>query len=135
MCIRDSEYLASLPATRELSTSDGTLLLCHGLGADDMAGVRPDDFGYALRSNDTLHSLVAAGRFRYVVAGHTHHRMVRHFDGLTIVNAGTLYRDHDPCFGLVDLSERVVTFYRASGTVRPDIIQQIGLEVVTGTSS
>jgi predicted phosphodiesterase len=38
-----------------------------------------------------------------VLDGHTHQRMVRSFAGLTVVNAGTLSRRHEPGAVLVDL--------------------------------
>jgi len=66
------------------------LLLCHGLGGDDMNGVYPGDFGYGLEVNDVLQGLIREGRYRFVVNGHTHLRMVRSFGGLTIINAGSL---------------------------------------------
>ena len=103
--------LASLPITRRLDTVRGPLLLCHGLGNDDMAGVHPGDSGYALHSNHRLHALVGDGTYRFVINGHTHRRMVRTFDGLTIVNAGTLRADHQPGFLIVDFGAGVVQYY------------------------
>ncbi|MDC0712043.1 metallophosphoesterase family protein [Stigmatella sp. ncwal1] len=104
-------WLASLPRTRELHTPAGALLVCHGLGEDDMAQVTPEDQGYALEVNEALWALVRARRWRYVINGHSHRRMVRSFEGLTVINAGTLHEGHDPCFGLIDLSRREVAFY------------------------
>lgn len=104
-------YLASLPATR----SFGSVLLCHGLGENDMAGVRPYDEGYALDTNDDLRALQQAPGVDIVVCGHTHRRMVRAFPGVVIVNAGTLLRGHEPCFGVVDLTGGVVTFFERGG--------------------
>jgi hypothetical protein len=37
--------------------------------------------------------------------------MVRRFKDLTIINAGTLYRDHHPCFLIADFEEGFVHFY------------------------
>jgi hypothetical protein len=37
--------------------------------------------------------------------------MVRDFGGVTVINAGTLLGDEDPCFVLADFSEPSVTFY------------------------
>lgn len=90
--------LANLPETIELETVRGRALLCHGLGANDMAKVTPDDHGYALDSNDDLQSLIRSGSFRWVLNGHSHRHMVRHFGDVTIINAGTLLRHHQPCF-------------------------------------
>ena len=105
------QYLESLPATREYETPTGPLLLCHGLGADDMNRLTPDDYGYALETNDALQDLLAAEQFRFVIGGHTHRRMVRRFDRLTIINVGTLFREHDPCFAVVDFAECRVQFF------------------------
>lgn len=104
-------WLAALPRTRELKTPAGPVLLCHGLGEEDMAQVTPDDVGYALQVNDALWTLVRAQRWRYVIHGHSHQRMVRTFDGLTLINAGTLHRDHNPCFALIDLARAEVSFH------------------------
>jgi predicted phosphodiesterase len=112
--LREREYLAALPPVREFSTPLGGLLLCHGLGMNDMAKVGPDDEGYALVTNDELRSLMRDPRYELVVNGHTHKPMVRHFEGLTIVNAGTLRRDSDPGFLLLDFGRGVVDMLRWS---------------------
>jgi predicted phosphodiesterase len=103
-------YLEALPATRRLSTTRGPLLLCHGLGDDDMARLRPFDEGYALETNDALSTLRATD-YALVVGGHTHLRMVRSFGALTVVNAGTLSYTDTPCFLVADLLSGHVQFY------------------------
>jgi hypothetical protein len=109
--IRD--FLAALPPVIEFSTPLGGLLLCHGLGLNDMAKVGPDDEGYALVTNDDFRALVRDPRCQLVVNGHTHKPMVRHFEGLTIVNAGTLRRDAAaPGFALMDFEKNTVEFFR-----------------------
>jgi predicted phosphodiesterase len=90
--------LAELPEMVELKTVQGLALLCHGLGPNDMAKVGPDDAGYALEANDDLQSLIRGGAHRWILNGHSHRRMVRRFGGVTLINAGTLFRKHDPCF-------------------------------------
>lgn len=107
---RSRAFVAALPRTLRVTTPLGEALLCHGLGENDMAGVRPGDFGYALETNDALTSLIVRGE-RLVLNGHTHRRMVRRIDGLVIVNAGTLAHDWDPCFCLVDFEARSVQFF------------------------
>lgn len=104
-------YLAGLPTTLEFSTPFGGLLLCHGLGSNDMAKVTPDDYGYALDANDELQKLIADPKIRFVVNGHSHRIMVRHFPELTIINAGTLKADNDPGFLMVDFDAGEVSFY------------------------
>ncbi len=44
-------FIKSLPTTVSVKTSMGPLLLCHGLGENDMACLYPFDEGYALESN------------------------------------------------------------------------------------
>jgi predicted phosphodiesterase len=95
-------WLEQRPGQVELPTPLGPLLLCHGLGANDLAKVDPDDDGYAIASNTDLQELIAAGRFALVCNGHSHRAMVRRFGGLFVVNAGTLLPDHGPGIALVD---------------------------------
>lgn len=106
-----ARFLAALPATIELHSPAGMVLLCHGLGADDMAGVRPYDHGLALDENEALQKLLHDARYRYVISGHTHRPMVRTIAGLTIINAGTLLGAHNPCCSIVDFGARHIQFY------------------------
>ena len=120
-------YLSSLPRTLEYETAAGRLLLCHGLGADDMGGVKPGDYGYALAANFALQRLMREGRYRFVVNGHTHRRMVRSFEGLTIINAGTLFREHQPCFLVADFEGGFVQYYDLVGGGRVSEAELMGL--------
>ena len=104
-------WLAQLPKTRSFKTAAGPLLLCHGFGTDDMAGLRPDDEGYALRSNLALQTLIKEKRYRFVVNGHTHLPMVRNIGRLIIINAGTLdHRDRQVC-SVIDFDRGNVELY------------------------
>jgi putative phosphoesterase len=95
--------LAALPATREIQTPHGVLLLCHGVGDDDMQRLKPDDDGYALESNVALAALVGGvKKYAFAVGGHTHERMVRKFGDLVFVNPGTLASNHAPCCAIFD---------------------------------
>jgi hypothetical protein len=128
---RARAFLESRPPTLELSSPLGPLLLCHGLGTNDMARVKPDDFGVALTSNDELQALIRDQRHRLIVNGHSHRPMVRRFETLTIVNAGTLKRDEHPCVVVIDFSRRVVDFvpFDAEGRVDPGRTLSVELEV------
>lgn len=119
-------YLAALPVTRHMKTIAGPLLLCHGLGEDDMARLRPYDEGYALECIDALAELRASD-LTMVVCGHTHERMVRRFGALTFVNAGTLAPDISPCFVVVDLEARLVQFYDLDDDARIREAERIAL--------
>jgi len=104
-------WLKQLPKTLEFDTIDGKLMLCHGLGPNDMAMLRPEDSGYAIESNTALEKILYESNVRYVINGHTHQRMVRKIDEITFVNAGTLARFQFPCFCILDLSARQVQFF------------------------
>jgi predicted phosphodiesterase len=104
-------FLGNLPATVEFESSLGSVLLCHGMGPDDMAGVQPFDHGLALASNAALQSVLRDERHPYVISGHTHRPMVRRLEALTIINAGTLLRDQNACCAVVDFDARRVQFY------------------------
>jgi putative phosphoesterase len=105
------EFLPNIPVMRNFETVAGRVLLCHGLAEDDMAGVWPDESSLALHSNITLWRLVNSREYEFILNGHTHNRMVRSFDHVTIINAGTLYRKHDPCFCIADFEAGFVRFY------------------------
>lgn len=102
------DWLSALPATREYDTPGGSLLLCHGVGANDMAQLRPDTAGYALECLDDVWRIIRSGRHRFVIGGHTHVPMVRTIDGVTFINPGTLVSTQQPAFMLVDFAAREV---------------------------
>jgi len=104
-------YINNLPAQLELETVAGPMLLCHGLGDDDMAGVWPFDDTLTLHSNIALWQLVNSKEFCFVVNGHTHQRLVMSFGEMTIINAGTLYRKHRPCFCIADFERSFVQYF------------------------
>jgi predicted phosphodiesterase len=97
-----AEWLSSVPTVLDFTTPHGKLLLCHGLGANDMKTLLPDDTGYALQCNEAVERLLSESDYRYVLSGHSHRRMVRRIDNVTFVNAGTLRRMNDPCFCVID---------------------------------
>ncbi len=119
-------FLAALPAVRRFEAKGGEVLLCHGLGDDDMASMDPTD-RWSLVGNPALTGLLADGRPRLVLNGHTHRRLVARTGNLTVVNAGTLYEAHEPCFALVDLGMGTVTYLnlRARGRVAEEAPLQL----------
>jgi predicted phosphodiesterase len=119
--------LSSLPRVREIQTPRGLLLLCHGVGEDDMQRLGPDDEGYALESNLALAELVAAKKFAFVVGGHTHERMVRRFGDLVFVNAGTLAFDHAPCCAIFDVVHGRVAFFDLENPSAPGPREEIAI--------
>ena len=113
-------FFSALPKTRAFDTPRGRLLLCHGVGEDDMIRLLPDDAGYALKSNFALETVLAGG-YRFAVGGHTHRRMARRFGDFWFINPGTLARGYDPSFALLDLRAGRVDFFapRPPGPAAP----------------
>lgn len=110
-----------LPPMLELSTVAGPALLCHGVAWDDMAVIDPDTIDRYARSLPALSDLLAAERFAWMLAGHTHRFMLRRFDHVGIVNAGTLARrdasgfDKVAGFVRIDFEARVVEHFELRG--------------------
>lgn len=104
-------YLASLPNTILFATARGGALLCHGVGTDDMAVLRPDTRGYALSAIPELRALMLDPEVSYMLGGHTHRNMVRRFVGVTVINAGTLHRRYSPSFCIIDFDQEEVSHY------------------------
>jgi len=111
------QYLTALPKTRLLESPRGSVLLCHGLGDDDMASVRPDDDSDALLANAAFVKLLYSRRARFVINGHSHRPMLRTIDGLTILNAGTLHPNHRPICSVADFELGQVQVYDLRGDV------------------
>lgn len=104
-------YLGSLPRTRTVETVAGRLLLCHGIGENDMGRLLEEDRGYALEANWALQELLRSARFDWMVCGHTHRRMARRLGRLTVVNPGTLHQPHGAGFAILDLEEERAQFF------------------------
>lgn len=122
------EFLRNLPAAVEIATPRGLALLCHGLGTNDMAELRPDDEGYALSSNLALQVLLAERTYRFVLNGHTHQAMVRHLEGLTVINAGTLKRGDRPCAAMVDFEQNSAELWQFEvGATQPTVVGSFAL--------
>jgi putative phosphoesterase len=108
-------FVKNLPPWRKFETVAGATLLCHGLGEYDMAGVWPWDDAPTLESNHALWQLVNSREYDFIVNGHTHRRLVQKFDDLTLINAGTLFREHAPCCLIVDFEARVAEYFNLPG--------------------
>jgi predicted phosphodiesterase len=109
-----TKFLESLPRIRRYATDHGNVMLCHGVGEDDEAWLRPDTRGYALQDISTLRELMLDEDLQFMIAGHTHERMVRVFPGLTVVNAGTIHRKDEQTFTIIDFEAMRVSVYSAA---------------------
>ena len=110
---RTRAFLQGLPVTLSFETPAGNALLCHAVGDDDESFLRPDTMGYALRDIPALFELMARHDVDFMLAGHSHEIMVRRFEGLTVINAGTIHQDFDAHYCLVDFENLVASFFYA----------------------
>ncbi len=109
------EFLDTLPATIEIDTVAGALLLCHGVGGNDLRKVWPGTERMPIERSAELDALVAEGRTRFLVNGHMHYRVLIDFHGLTLLNAGTLTSRHRPGISVADVEAGAVSAYEFAG--------------------
>ena len=103
-------YLSNLPKTQTFETAMGKLLLCHGVGENDMNHFSPDDYGYALEANPELQKILQSD-VALVVGGHTHRRMARKIEDTIFLNAGTLRPEFSPCLSVLDTRAKEIQFW------------------------
>lgn len=125
-------FLSALPPTRRFETPRGPMLLCHGIGDDDMSGIYRDggtgrDVWLNQMGLQKLSFVVRNYLFRLIVNGHTHLHMVEQHERALILNAGTLLTDKEPpTVSVIDFAEGQIEFYeinteRGSVTLREPI--------------
>jgi putative phosphoesterase len=102
-------FLKSTPRTRTFETSIGSLLLCHGVGNDYMAGIYP--FTKADQVIEGLKEQRIYGWHRIMVAGHAHMRLAQSAGTVAVINPGTLRYDEQPGFAIADFENGTVQFY------------------------
>jgi predicted phosphodiesterase len=103
------DYLRALPPVRMIPTVEGMLMLCHGLGDDDLfrlAAGPPSQ-----QTAERLDSFTAAAGVRWVVNGHSHQHQMLTWQGVSFVNAGTLARAYQPVYGLLDVVRASARFF------------------------
>ena len=87
----------------------------------------PDTRGYALQDIPTLRELMLDEDVQFMLGGHTHRRMVRVFQGLTVVNVGTIHRKDEQTFTVVDFDVMRVSFYSAKRGETGTLIEEVPL--------
>lgn len=105
------EFLKDFPKIRAFKTKAGMLMLCHGVADNDMVKLLPNDIGYSLESNFELQYLLHSKEYKFILGGHTHRKMVKKIEDLTIINPGTLKNETISTFATVDFEKKEVQFY------------------------
>ncbi len=106
------EFLKKLPFSITLNTSFGTVILCHGIIHNVMGRVNDYDSENSLEMNYAFQEFVKGSYPSIMINGHSHKRMIKTISGKTIINAGTLFRDHNPCACFIDCVNRSVNYYQ-----------------------
>jgi predicted phosphodiesterase len=120
-------YLEELPRTARIDTARGGALVCHAVGEDDLFFLNPDTRGYSLQPvMPILRNLMLDPSIGYMIAAHSHNRMVRMFQGLVVINAGTLHDDGPPGFIIADFADGQVLPYDFDGD-RPVAVEPLRL--------
>jgi predicted phosphodiesterase len=111
LSLSSRQYLMQIPYVFLLDTITGPALLCHGILNNIMGRVSDEDCEESLETNLSFQEYVEGNYPQIMINGHSHKRMVKLVRGKTIINAGTLFRDHSPCASIVDFENRVVAYY------------------------
>jgi predicted phosphodiesterase len=83
-------YLEALPRTREFDSAAGRVLLCHGVGDNDLGKVWPGTPRSTVERSVELDRLLDDGAYRFIINGHLHFRVLIDFERTLLMNAGTL---------------------------------------------
>ena len=115
------DYVAQLKKQRSLETENGSLLLCHGAADDDMARIWPGRKPGEEKRSKALDAVIESKRFRYVINGHMHFRVLIDFEDMTLLNAGTLRGEHAGV-SLIDFAGDAISTYAVTDARKPEII-------------
>ena len=107
----DFSFIKTLEQTKEFDTAAGPVLLCHGIGKNNMSKINPDDFGYAIESNYDFQRIAMQGKYKIILNGHSHKKIVKKVYYIVIINAGSLVNEHGAGFLEIDFKKRKTVFY------------------------
>ncbi|MBN2695119.1 metallophosphoesterase family protein [bacterium] len=105
------DYLKTLPKELDILTPNGVAILSHGIKDNDMNKIGEYDSNYTLTYNLELQKILKDRKYRYLIQGHSHNRMVKKIDHLTVLNAGSLTSENGAGFMTIDFIENTVQFY------------------------
>lgn len=127
-------WLASLPRLVRVDTTLGTLVLCHGVGLEDMAFFPANSIDISKHTAAAM--TLVSQHARIVVAGHTHMRDVRAVSVSKAtfwwINPGSLADDRGAGFAMLDCNASVVTFWNLVGAT-PVLAGRVPLPGLSGS--
>jgi predicted phosphodiesterase len=110
-----NDYLESLSNTQSIDTPRGALLLCHGVEDNDLRKVWPGTARMGVERSAELDEILAARKYRFVVNGHMHYRVLIDFPEMLLINAGTLSARHRPGISLIDFEAGAIAAHEFDG--------------------
>ena len=111
-----ADYLSLLPLQAKFMFSGIRVLLCHGVGRNDLKKVWPGTERLQPIKSNELDQIICEEKFDYVINGHIHFRTMVHFKKLTLINAGTISGDYSPGCTLIDFDENMVHGFLFEGS-------------------
>jgi predicted phosphodiesterase len=69
------------------------------------------DSDYSLKAKRCLQEVVTGRKYRFMVNGHSHARLVRDLGRFVIINAGALCHPEDPGFVLLGFEQDLLQWY------------------------
>jgi predicted phosphodiesterase len=108
------QYIKHLTFIKELRTRNGLLLLCHGIGKNYMGQINANGYGNSIEAHQELQEIYFSSRYQFMINGHSHQKMIRKFNELIVINAGTLNLNHDACIVVLDIEKDIADFFNFS---------------------
>ncbi len=107
----NSNFLEKLPKEIQILTPNGLAIISHGIRENDMNKIGEYDSNYTLSCNLELQNLLKSKKFKYLIQGHSHNRLVKKIEHLTVFNAGSLVKEDVAGFIIIDFVKKLVNFY------------------------
>jgi predicted phosphodiesterase len=123
---RTAEYLRALPPSVTLQTSAGALMLCHGVGDNDLAKIWPGTERSPIERSSRMDEIIAGGEIRFFVNGHLHYRVMIDFQNMLVLNAGTLKGSYAGV-SVMDFTADSVTSFSVSDDAAPVLVAEHSL--------
>lgn len=110
------DYLNLLPSEAKFLFGKIRVLLCHGVGKNDLKKVWPGTSRFEPLKSKELDQIIREENFDYVINGHIHFRTMVHFKKLTLINAGTISGEFSPGCTVVDFDKNIIQGFLFEGS-------------------
>jgi len=104
-------FLKKLPTQATINLGETRILVCHGVGDNDLAKIWPGTDRLKALKSELLDKIISSKRYNYMINGHIHFRTMIHFRKMTLINAGTIAGDFWPGISILDLETNQVHGY------------------------